>query len=100
VDIAPNSASFSCSASGSGNIKISWKRKDGRILPAKAVTATQDTKTDETTTTGFLIISDITAHDAGEYCCIASNDAGSVQSDFVQLTVQSVVCLLSGTVIY
>ena len=92
MDIAPNSASFSCSASGSGNIKISWKRKDGRMLPAKAVTATQDTKTDEMTTTGFLIISDITAHDAGEYSCVASNDAGTTQSDYVKLTVQGMVC--------
>ncbi|XP_065912585.1 clotting factor C-like [Dysidea avara] len=58
------------------------------MLPAKAVTATQDTKIDESTTTGFLIISDVTSHDAGEYCCIASNEAGQIESDCVQLTVQ------------
>jgi len=92
VVIAPYSASFLCSASGS---KISWKRQDGRMLPAKAVTATQDTKTDEDTTTGFLIISDVTARDAGKYCCVASNEGGQTESDCVQLTVQSMRKLYS-----
>lgn len=89
VDIAPYSASFSCSAKGMGNVKISWKRKDGQALSSKAVTAVQDGGNDEMTTTGFLIISDITAYDMGKYCCIASNGAGEVVSDCAQLTVQS-----------
>ena len=87
VVIAPYSATFSCSASGS---KISWKRQDGGLLPARAVTATQDTKIDEVTTTGFLIISDVTADDAGKYCCVVGDSEGTqVQSECAQLTVQS-----------
>ena len=93
VDIAPYSASFSCSASGMGNVKISWKREDGQALPSKAVTAVQDSGNDEMTTTGFLIISDITAYDMGKYCCVASNEAGEVVSDCAQLTVQSMFLL-------
>lgn len=89
VDIAPYSASFSCSAKGMGNVKILWKREDGQALPSKAVTAVQDSGNDEMTTTGFLIISDITAYDMGKYCCVASNEAGEVTSDCAQLTVQS-----------
>jgi len=56
------------------------------MLPVKAVTAAQDT---EDVTTGFLIISDVTAHDAGKYCCVASNEGVQTESDCVQLTVQS-----------
>ena len=94
VDIAPYSASFSCSAKGMGNVKISWRREDGQALPSKAVTAVQDSGNDEMTTTGFLIISDITAYDMGKYCCVASNEGGEDVSDCVQLTVQSMNIIL------
>ena len=90
-DFATYSASFSCSAKGKGDVKISWRREDGEALASKAVTAIQDSGNDEMTTTGFLIISDVTAYDMGKYCCVASNEAGEVVSDCAQLTVQSML---------
>ena len=77
------SASFSCTAHGSGIIKIIWERVN-YSLPITA-DITEEKSLNGLSST--LRISDIVGYYSGQYYCVAENKAGKTASEIVNLHV-------------
>ena len=80
-----NSASFVCTAHGSGLRKIVWKRVN-YTLPVTA-DVTEEKSFNELSST--LTISEIFGYYSGQYYCIVENEAEKVTSRIVNLCVKT-----------
>jgi len=69
IILAEESVTFTCRAFSFGSINYKWER-DNKEIPSKAIT-------DICSTT--LTISNSTQFDEGLYCCLATNDCGTVK---------------------
>ncbi len=80
-----SSASFTTAATGTTNITYQWQKYDGSVFVDLA-----DNATYSGVTTTTLIISNITATEAGEYQCVIAGDlAADVITDVADLVVNN-----------
>jgi len=83
IILAKQSATFTCQAFSFGSIEYMWER-DNNQIPNKAVI-------DVCSTT--LTVTNGTQFDEGLYCCLVTNDCGTVK----ECAVLSVICKCSIT---
>ena len=82
VDVCSD-ITLKCSASGYGNLNITWKKINGSLPETSTVTSS----TLNRKVTSFLQITNIVWYYKGTYYCTVKNSAGEVNSTMAQLKI-------------